>query len=133
MMAYESRPAEAAPEAPAKRSDRSLPPRWPWDEDVDPLRLSASEHGPYWSGWRRGYDEGFIRGRRDGWRERVDHEHRAWEPMARSIKAAGGPFALSFDELQRRRAQLPEGYVPRPVPTFEECMASWDQPQAVSA
>lgn len=79
---------------------------------------------------RRG---GYDRGRRDGWRARVEAEYRAWLPMARAIKAAGGPFSLTHAELERRRAQLPEGYAPRPVPSFDDCMASWDQPRAAAA
>lgn len=133
MTAYESRPAGAAPETPARRSDTTLPPGWPWDTAVDPLRLKGWDRRVYYAGWAAGQSDGLLRGRRQGWRERVEHEYRAWSVMARGIKAAGGPFALSFAELQRRRAQLPEGYVPRAVPTYAECMASWDRPLAASA
>lgn len=90
MTAYESRPAEAAPETPAKKSETSLPPGWPYDTDVDPLSLNASERAIYYSGFSRGLDEGLIRGRREGWQAHVEREQRAWEHMRDSVRV---PFA----------------------------------------
>lgn len=106
---------------------------------VDRAQLTTGARVIYDGGYAAGYLDGlaiqqrrggYAAGRRDGWRERVDHEHRAWATMAAVIKAAGGPFALSHAELERRRAQVPPGYVPRPVPTFEECMSSWEADRA---
>lgn len=137
----EGRPGKSGPNVENSRrldDGSSLPPIPPLSTwHVDPLRLKGSEREAYWAGYQCGYGDGvrieqrrggYDAGRRDGWRERVEREYRAWEPMARSIKAAGGAFVLSYAELQRRRAQLPAGYVPRTVPSFEECVASWDTP-----
>ena len=102
---------------------------------VDPLRLNGYGHEVYLLGHGDGYDAGvaverrrggYDRGFDAGWRARVEQERRAWQAMAATVKCAGGPFSLTHAELTRRRAELPAGYVPRPVPSFEACMRSWD-------
>jgi hypothetical protein len=108
------RPQPTPHQIPAKVSSQSLPPGWPWDEDVDPLRLKGWERRAYYAGFASGFNDGLERerqrpggyyeGLRDGWRARVEHEQRAWERMRDSICAAGGPFAgVPFSRLAQLR------------------------------
>jgi hypothetical protein len=72
----------------------------------------------YTAGLQRGHDRGgYEAGIHEGWRLHVRHEQAAWQAMANTIRAMNrrAPFA----EVQARHAALP------PVPTYEECMASW--------
>lgn len=114
MRANESRPAGAAPETPAKKSETTLPPGWPWDEDIDPLRLSGFERRCFYAGFASGLTDGLERGRRAGWREHVEHEQRAWQHMRDSIYGAGGPFAdVPFSKLARLRGDREAAEVAR--------------------
>jgi hypothetical protein len=110
MSANESAP-KGAPETTAKRSAHSLPPGWPWAEDVDPLRLSGSERRAYYAGWQSGYTDGLERGWREGWRERVEREQRAWQHMRESIR---GAFAdVPFSKLAQLRGDREAAEVAR--------------------
>lgn len=105
---------------------------------VDRAQLTAGGRAIYDAAYTRGYIDGltiqqrrggYDAGRRDGWTERVEQEHRAWASMARTIRALSNLRGLTYAEQHA----LPDGYTPRAVPSYAECMASWEQPRTAVA
>jgi hypothetical protein len=82
--------------------------------------LSGDQLDHYLAGYFEGARHAYVVGMRHGWNERVDHERAAWQQMAQNVRqmARMGTHA-------QRAARLPVGYVQRPVPSYEACMASW--------
>ena len=98
---------------------------------VDPRRLVSSARDIWDAGYLAGYRDGvsleqlrggYEAGRAAGWQARVEHEHSTWQRMARFVREAGSPRAMTFERLHRLRHP---DWVARPVPTVEQCMATW--------
>ena len=89
--------------------------------------IDGTPGGRWWlDGWQWGYTHGLEQGRREGYERAIG--------LLGDMKAAG----VALRDLLRDQGETWETHTapadpPRPVPTVDQCLASWDDSQVSAA